>query len=117
VYVLVTGVSSAQGSAAENSGAGNRGEFRATVVDTANLRQLHAEFRGVDDAAAGTALTAAGLGAVDGDHAWLTVAALRAAGDGSADWLGGFDGMLKYAAGQGWTNADRSAVRAHIVRS
>jgi hypothetical protein len=117
VYVLVTGVSSAPGSAAENSGAGQRGEFRATVVDAANLRQLHAEFRGVDDAAAGAALTAAGLGTVDGDHAWLAVSALRAAGDGSADWLAGFDGMLKYAAGQGWTSADGSAVRGHIVRS
>jgi hypothetical protein len=117
VYVLVTGVSNAQGSAAENSGADNMGEFRATVVDAANLRQLHAEFRGMDDAAAGAALAAAGLGTVDGEHAWLDVAALRTAGDGSAEWLSGFDGMLEYAAGKGWTSADGSAVRAHIVRS
>ncbi len=117
MYVLVTGVSNAPGSAAENSGAGQRGEFRATVVDAANLRQLHAEFRGVDDVAAGPALGAAGLGTVDGDHAWLDVAALRAAGDGSPEWLSGFDGMLEYAAGKGWTSADGSAVRAHIVRS
>jgi hypothetical protein len=117
VYVLVTGVSNAQGSAAENSGAGNMGEFRATVVDAGNLRQLHAEFRGVPDAAAGTALTAAGLGTVDDDHAWLDVAALRAAGNGSPEWLAGFDGMLEYAAGKGWTSTDGSTVRAHIVRS
>jgi hypothetical protein len=90
---------------------------RATVADTANLRQLHAEFRGVDDAAAGAALAAAGLGTVDGDHAWLPVAELRAAGDGSARWLTDFDAMVAYAAGKGWGSADGSALRAHIVRT
>lgn len=66
--------------------AGYDGAVRATVAEAENLKQLHAEFRGVDDAAGGAALTAAGLGTVDGDHAWLDAAALRAAGDGSAGW-------------------------------
>jgi hypothetical protein len=90
---------------------------RAAVADAENLKQLHTEFRGVGDDAAAAALSAAGLGTVEGDHAWLDAAALRAAGDGSDGWTAGFDGMLAYAASKGWASADGSAVRAHIVRS
>jgi hypothetical protein len=93
------------------------GEARASVEDPGNLRQLHAEFRGVNDDAADAALAAAGLGRADGDHAWLDAGALRAAGDGSAAWAAGFDGMLAYAASKGWASADSTRVRAHIVRS
>jgi hypothetical protein len=96
---------------------GDDGEVRASVEDPGNLRQLHAEFRGVSDVAAAAALAAAGLGSVDGDHAWLDAGALRAAGDGSAAWVTGFDGMLAYAAGKGWSSEDGSRVLAHIVRS
>jgi hypothetical protein len=85
------------------------GEARASVEDPGNLRQLHAEFRGVN--------VAAGLGRADGDHAWLDAGALRAAGDGSAAWAAGFDGMLAYAASKGWASEDGTRVRAHIVRS
>jgi hypothetical protein len=93
------------------------GEARASVEDPGNLRQLHAEFRGVNDDAADAALAAAGLGRVDGDHAWLDAGPLRAAGDGSAAWAAGFDAMLAYAASKGWASADGTRVRAHIVRS
>ena len=96
---------------------GDRGSVRATVEDAGNLRQLHAEFRGVDDDAAAATMAAAGLGIVDGDHAWLDAGALRAAGDGSEEWVAGFDRMLAYAAGKGWTSEDGTRVRAHIVRS
>jgi hypothetical protein len=96
---------------------GNVGEVRASVEDPGNLKQLHAEFRGVGDDAAATALSGAGLGNVDGDHAWLGVSALRAAGDGSAAWTSGFDGMLAFAASKGWASEDGTRVRAHIVRS
>lgn len=96
---------------------GNDDDVRASVEDPGNLKQLHAEFRGVSDDAAAAALAAAHLGAVDGDHAWLETAALRAAGDGSAAWASGFDGMLAYAAGKGWATEDGTRVRAHIVRS
>ena len=96
---------------------GDDGEVRASVEDPANLRQLHAEFRRVNDNAAAAALAAAGLGTVDGDHAWLDAGALRAAGDGSAAWATGFDGMLAYAASKGWSSEDGARVRAHIVRS
>jgi hypothetical protein len=80
---------------------GSDGEARASVEDEGNLRQLHAEFRGVGDDAA----------------AWLDAGALRAAGDGSEKWVAGFDEMLAYAAGKGWTSQDGARVRAHIVRS
>jgi len=96
---------------------GSSGEARASVEDPGNLRQLHAEFRGVGDEVAAGAMAAAGLGTVDGDHAWLDAAALRAAGDGSEAWAAQFEGMLAYAAGQGWTSEDGARVRAHIVRS
>jgi hypothetical protein len=96
---------------------GDDGEVRASVKDPENLRQLHAEFLGVSDEAAAAALAAAGLGTVDGDNAWLDAGALRAAGDGSAAWATGFDGMLAYAASKGWSSEDGARVRAHIVRS
>ena len=96
---------------------GGNGEVLASVEDPGNLRQLHAEFRGVSDDAAAAALAAVGLGTVDGDNAWLDAGALRAAGDGSAAWATGFDGMLAYAASKGWSSEDGTRVRAHVVRS
>ena len=94
----------------------DRGVARARVEDEENLRQLHAEFRGVDDPAAAAALHSAGLGTVRDDHAWLSTAALRAAGDGSADWTRRFEAMLAFAAGRGWVSADGAEVQAHIER-
>jgi hypothetical protein len=96
---------------------GSDGEARASVEDPGNLKQLHTEFRGVSDDQATAALTGAGLGTVDGEHAWLDARALRAAGDGSAAWASGFDAMLAYAASKGWTSEDGARVRAHIIRS
>jgi len=96
---------------------GNDDGILASVEDPGNLKQLHAEFRGISDEAAAAALAAAGLGTVDGDHAWLDAGALRAANDGSEAWAAGFDGMLAYAASKGWASADGARVRAHIVRS
>jgi len=96
---------------------GEGGSVRATVEDTGNLRQLHAEFRGVDDTAAAEALRVARLGRLDGDDVWLDSEALRAAGDGSGSWTADFFGMLAYAKTRGWANDDSSQVRAHVVRS
>jgi hypothetical protein len=93
------------------------GEVSAAVTEPDDLKRLHAEFRAVGDADAAAALAAAGLGTVDGDNVWLSAAALRAAGDGSADWLAGFEAMLGYAASKGWASTDGELVRAHIVRS
>jgi hypothetical protein len=96
---------------------GGLGEAETSVEDAENLKELSAEFRGVDDDAAAGALAAAALGAVDGDHVWLSVSRLHAAGDGSSKWNSAFDRMVAYAAGKGWTSTDRSLLRAHIVRS
>jgi hypothetical protein len=93
------------------------GGTRATVEDAQNLKQLHAEFRGVDDATAAEALRTAGLGLVDGDYAWLDAETLKLAGDGSSGWTVDFYAMLAYAKTRGWTNDDQSQVRAHIIRA
>lgn len=71
---------------------------------------------GLGPAAVAAAL--AGLGLLDGEHAWLGIEALRrAAGaavpDGArAAWETGFDGMIAFATSKGWV-AD-GAVRAHL---
>jgi hypothetical protein len=96
---------------------GGEGGVTAAVEDPQNLKQLRAEFRGVDDAEAAEALRAAGLGTIDGDYVWVDADALRAAGDGSSGWTAEFYGMLAYAKTRGWTDADSTRVRAHIVRS
>jgi hypothetical protein len=96
---------------------GDGGSVRATVEDAGNLRQLHAEFRSVDDTAAGEALRVAGLGRLDGDDVWLDAEALKAAGDGTSGWTVGFYAMLAYAKTRGWTSDDESQVRAHVIRS
>jgi hypothetical protein len=96
---------------------GDGGSVRATVEDAQNLKQLHAEIRGVDDDAAAEALQAAGLGTIDGDHVWLDAEALKAAGDGSSGWTVDFYAMLAYAKTRGWTSDDQSQIRAHIIRT
>ena len=96
---------------------GDQGIVRATVGDAGNLKQLHAELRGVSDSAAAEALRVAGLGTLDGDHAWLDADALKAAGDGSSGWTVDFYAMLAYAKTRGWTNDDESRIRAHVIRS
>lgn len=86
----------------------------ATVEDVRNLRQLHVELDGVDDTAAAAVISEAGLGELEGDHVWLTIAGLRAAGEPTETWRTEFDGMIDYARSKGWVAGDR--VRAHIVR-
>ena len=101
------------------------GGTQATVEDAGNLKQLHAEFRGVSDRTGAQVIAASGLGSADEEHAWLDVSALRAAGDESvraaggdaADWARQFDAMIAYAASKGWTDPDGSRVRAHIIRT
>lgn len=65
------------------------------------------------DSAAATA-ESAGAGTVDGDHLWVDLDFLRGRGRGTGDWNDAFAAMIDYAAGKGWTDAERNRVRAHI---
>ena len=91
---------------------------RAEVRDAGNLRQLHVEFRQVDDEAGASALAEAAFGAVaDDGHAWLEITALRQAGEDSQNWRDQFEAMLGYARRNDWVDAAGERVRAHIVRT
>ncbi|GAB3443425.1 hypothetical protein [Actinophytocola sediminis] len=85
------------------------------VEDVQNLRRLHVEFAGVDDVTGAAAIAEAGLGTLEGDHVWLSIAALRAAGEHTETWRTGFAGMIDYARSQGWVRGEQ--VRAHVVRA
>ena len=55
----------------------------------------------------------------DWDHVWIDIAMLRAkavAGVDDPDFAAQFDGMISYAAEQGWLNALGTRVRAHLER-
>jgi hypothetical protein len=90
---------------------------RAEVRDAGNLRQLHVEFRQVDDQVGASVLAEAGLGDVADDHAWLDIARLRQAGEDTQDWRDQFEAMLGYARRNDWVDARGERVRAHIVRT
>lgn len=87
----------------------------ATLVDATNLGGLSVVApTGVPDDVVATAV--APWGRLDEGHAWLRIDRLReevlAAGtDGVA-----FDGMIDYARGAGWVDADGEHVRAHVER-
>lgn len=85
-----------------------------TVEDVRNLRQLHVELDGVDDATGAAAIAEAGLGTLEGEHVWLRITELRAAGENTNTWRADFDSMITYATTRGWVDGDR--VRTHIVR-
>lgn len=92
-----------------------RSDGEASVVDVENLRELAVRAHGADIDGISAALHANGIGAVEGDHAWLDVERLRRSGPaGLAHWSEGFDGMISYARKQGWLSADGSSVRAHL---
>lgn len=60
----------------------------------------------------------AAWGSVAGDHALISVAAVRHAASGqvSDGWSDSFDAMLAYADSKGWLSVDGAAIRAHIER-
>lgn len=84
----------------------------ATLADADNFRAFSVSVNG-DGARVVEAL--AGLGTVDGEHAWLDGDAVKAlAGDAVGEqWHTDFDNMIAYARSKGWTD-DGGRVRAHI---
>ena len=70
-------------------------------------RDLGLVFGGLVDAAAGR---------LEGDHALVTIDAVRrmAAGRVADDWDDRFAGMLAYAHGKGWIDETGNAIQAHI---
>lgn len=49
-------------------------------------------------------------------HVWLDVDELarRTMSNGDAAWRDRWDAMVDYAAGKGWTDPDRTMIRAHV---
>jgi hypothetical protein len=95
----------------------------AVLADGADLSRFHVEVRHPGDgpplrSAVDACLRAADAGWVEGDVAFVTVAALRRlavdAGVASPEWDAGFAKMLAYAASKGWLSDDGTAVQAHI---
>lgn len=62
------------------------------------------------------ALVDAAAGRLDGDHALITIDAVRrmAAGRVGDDWDARFDGMLAYARTKGWIDDTGHAIQAHL---
>ena len=87
---------------------------QVSLADERNLTALSVTLQGCDAAAAAGTLGA--LGRIDGEHAWLDIAGLRALSPLSADpdWLAGFAAAMAYASSKGWTDAAGTHVRAHL---
>lgn len=84
----------------------------AEVCEVDDLQRLQVSVRGpADPSAVGAALGR--LGRVEGEHAWLAIDELRAAGPDQAEWRTRFDAMIDYARSKGWTDG-RGGVRAHL---
>jgi hypothetical protein len=62
------------------------------------------------------ALVDAAAGRLEGDHAYITIDAVRrlAAGRVGDDWDSRFDGMLDYARSKGWIDDTGNMIQAHI---
>lgn len=86
------------------------------VDDLDDLKRLHVEVKGAGEI--GETIDTFGRLDPDGEHAWLSVEALRQAAVGRVDpgWEARFDAMVAQAADHGWVDEAQAAVRAHIER-
>lgn len=88
------------------------GAGSAEVCEVDDLQRLQVTVRGaLSSPAVGAALGR--LGRVEGEHAWLAIDQLRAAGPNRDEWRTRFDAMIDYARSKGWTD-DRGGVRVHL---
>jgi hypothetical protein len=87
------------------------------VRDAQNLKSLAVE---APNAASLTRLVGLGEADPEGSHAWLDIAAFKAAAASTVDaaareeWAAGFDSMIAFAAQHGWTDPTGTKVRAHV---
>jgi hypothetical protein len=83
------------------------------VVEAEELTQLSVELRACSTEQATHLL--GDLGRVEGEHAWLSIDTLRAAGPTrSCGWDARFAKAMAYAREKGWTDSTGDFVRAHI---
>lgn len=95
-----------------------------TVCAPENLGKLSVEVRGAPagtapvEAAPATAALPAGLGRIEGGHAFLDIAELRALArvPGSCTWDERFSQAMEYARQHGWTDDTGGYVRAHVTQ-
>jgi hypothetical protein len=90
-------------------------DLKAKLVEPDNFRDFKVVAETAKDRLeeVGEALKAAGAGAVDAGHAWISEAWLRANKSGEAAWDEGFGKMLEFARSKGWVD-DKGNIRAHI---
>ena len=90
-----------------------------TVDEAENLKALSVELRGCSPERATVLLGDRGLGRIDGGHAWLDIAALRAAArpPRSCTWDERFQRAMAFAQSNGWTDPAGEFVRAHLEPS
>ena len=91
---------------------------RARLEDADNFRQLDLRVSGALEAGGlqGALETLDPASEVDGEHAWVPVAALRDLGrTEDQEWLESFASMIAFAARSGWTRDDEEQVRLHVV--
>jgi hypothetical protein len=90
-----------------------------TVDAAENLKSLSVELQGCSPERATVLLGDRGLGRIEGGHAWLQIAALRAFArpPRSCTWDERFQRAMAYAGQNGWTDPSGESVRAHIEPS
>ena len=96
-------------------GADERPEVR--VVDVDDLTAVYLALGAVTDEEADQALREAELGRLEGETAWLDVAALRAAAEpqaGGGDWAQRWDGVVTEAADAGRLVDDGSGLQVRV---
>lgn len=88
-----------------------------TLEEPDDCRRFHlAVAGGTDLGRVFGALVDAAAGRLEGDHALVTIDAVRRMAKGRVgdDWDGRFDGMLAYARGKGWIDETGHAIQAHV---
>ena len=88
-----------------------------SLEDPEQLDRFHVEVTGEGDLAA--AVGTFGTLDEDGEHAWISVQAIREAAVGRVDeaWDDRFEAMLGYARSKGWYDEPGAAIRAHLERT